>query len=58
MISCITWRKIIYNGLTYAGGFDSVFGIFLSDVLKFFNFGQDFKRWIDVLNKNVQASIF
>ena len=37
--------------------FDSVSWDFLSEVLKFFNFGQDFKRWIDVLNKNVQASI-
>ena len=35
--------------------FDSVSWVFLSDVLKFFNFGQEFKRWIDVLNKNVQA---
>ena len=37
--------------------FDSVSWDFLSDVLKFFNFGHDFKRWIDVLNKNIQALI-
>ena len=37
--------------------FDSVSWDFLFDVLKFFNFGQDFERWIDVLNKNVQATI-
>ena len=36
---------------------DSVSWDFLSDVLKFFNVGQDFKRWIGVLNKNIQASI-
>ena len=37
--------------------FDSVSWDFLSDVLKFFNFGKDFIKWICVLNKNVQASI-
>ena len=37
--------------------FDTVSWEFLSEVLKFFNFEHDFKRWIDVLNKTVQASI-
>ena len=37
--------------------FESVSWVFLSDVFKFFNFGKKFKRCLDVLNKNVQASI-
>ena len=37
--------------------FDSVSWIFLNNVLKFYNFGRDFCHWINVLNKNIQASI-
>ena len=37
--------------------FDSVSWLFLSNVLKFFNFGSSFCKWIDVLNNNVKAYI-
>ena len=37
--------------------FDSVSWIFLNNVLKFFNFGKDFCHWINILNKNIQATI-
>ena len=54
MISCTTLRKNKLQGLLMLVDFQKAFD---SISWVFFNFGQDFKRWIDVLNKNVQASI-
>ena len=38
--------------------FDSVSWLFLNNVLKFYNYGRDFCHWINVLNKNIQVSIW
>ena len=37
--------------------FESVSWTFLNNVLKFFNFGKEFCHWINILNKNIQATI-
>ena len=43
--------------IDFQKAFDSVSWSFLSNVLDFFNFGKSFCKWINVFNKNIQASI-
>ena len=43
--------------IDFEKGFDSVSWDFLCDVLKFFNFGDSFVKWITVFNKNIKVYV-